>query len=181
MIRLKFTNVPSEYLSAGWDIHIVKWTASSAGVVRPAANEGKEFVNARFDHKYNGVYNAASNWNYNLACDTCPTLEWSNLKLIASSQGQTFNDANTFFNEYHLLLDLQDNSGDWKGLTVMFVNSAGATMRTVDLLIPSFDANPADYQASHPAILANLHPFLSMLNQGWTASQFQTESQAFCF
>jgi hypothetical protein len=181
LVRLKFINVPSDYVAQGYDIQIRKWTASSTGVVSPSNAEAPQYVNTRFDYKSNGVYNVASNWNYNLSCSTCPALFWSNMLLIAKARGETYTDANTFFSNYTLLLDLNDAAGDWKALQVNFVNSSGVAVRSVNALIPTFDANPADYQANHPAILTALHPFYNMLNQGWTASQFQTQSNSYCF
>jgi len=181
MIRLKFVQVPNEYITEGYDIHIRKWTASSTGVVRPADNEAPQYVNVRFDLKANGIYNVASNWSYNQNCSTCPTLEWTNMELIAKAKGQTFTDANTFFSNYTLLLDLEDSAGDWKALQINFVNSAGVAVRSINTLIPTFDANPADYATNHPTVLQSIHPFMTMLNQGWTSTQFQTGASRYCF
>jgi hypothetical protein len=181
LVRLKFLNVPAEYISQQYDIQIRKWTASPSGVVKPSNTETPYYANVRVDRLVNGVYSAASTWNYNKECSTCPTLEWYNMNLIAKKQSQTFTDANAFFAEYHLLIDLEDPNGDWKALQVNFVTPQGVTVKTTNILIPAFDANPADYQVDHPPVLSNLHPFKNMLGQGWSASQFETESKAFCF
>lgn len=181
LIRLKFVHVPDEYISGNYDIQIRKWTASATGVVRPANTEAPFYVNTRIDLKSNGLYQPASTWNYNLACDTCPTLQWSNMQLIASANGgQTFNNANTFFEKFQLLLDLEDSAGDWKALQIIFMNG-NVPVKYVNMLIPSFDANPADYKATHPLVLSNLHPLLSMLDQGFPSTQYQTESNSYCF
>ena len=177
LVRLKFAHVPAEYVGDGYDIQIRKWTASPTGVVRPASNEAPQFVTSRFETKSSGIFNAASNWGYN----TSLNMDWYNMKLIAAANGTTtYTDPNVFFQNYNLLLDLQDPGGDWKALQVILTYN-GAAVKWLDILIPTFDANPADYQANHPAVLTNLHPLFSMLGQGFPASQFQTETNGYCF
>lgn len=180
LVRLKFVRVPDDYANDGYDILIRKWTASPTGVVRPGAGEEPLYVNTLIEMKTNNSFQAMTGWNYNLKCDTCPTLEWYNMKLIAQKYNVTANSPNEFFSKFDLLLDLQDAAGDWKALQIIFVNGS-TVMKTLNMLIPTFDANPGDYTPNHPPVLNNLHPFISMINQNFPTSQFQTEANGYCF
>jgi hypothetical protein len=178
LVRLKFVKVPDSFMSDGYNIEIRKWTASSTGVITPADTASPEFANVRFDARSSsGIYNSASTWNFNLMCSTCLNIDWYNLKLLVNKD---YTSANAFFDKYHLLIDLQDSTGDWKALQIVLTLN-NAPVKWVDILIPTFDANPADYKLTHPAVLNNKHPFISMLDQGFSSSQFQTQSNSFCF
>jgi hypothetical protein len=183
LVRIKFLNVPSQYATQNWDIHIRKWTASSTGVVSPANTEAPEYADVRFDRLSQGIYSSASSWSYNLPCSTCPTLQWSNMQLIMNAQNQTISTANTFFSQYHLLVDLKDSPTNptWKALQINFVDQNGLVQVTSNVLIPTFDADPSYYQKDHPPVLSNLHPFISKLNQGFTAAQLSTIANGYCF
>jgi hypothetical protein len=178
LVRMKFVKVPDAFMSDGYNIEIRKWSASSTGVITPAETATPEFANVRFDTKSSsGVYSSASTWNFNLMCSTCLNIDWHNMKLLVN---KSYTSANAFFDKYHLLIDLQDASGDWKALQVVLTQN-GVPVKWVDLLIPVFDVNPAEYKNNRPAVLFNKHPFISMLDQGFSSSQFQTQSNGFCF
>lgn len=184
-VRLKLQALPVSYVPGQWDIRIKKWTVSPGGTKYPSASDPTQYVDVRFEKKASGVYSPASNWGYNLDCSACGTLQWDNMLQIAKNNGDS-TDSNpitvsNFFSTYNLLLNLQDTTNTWKALTLEFVDTSGVTQRTLDILIPSFDANPSDYSANHAAILNNLHPFISMLGQNWPSSQFATMSDSYCF
>lgn len=177
LVRLKFAQVPSEYLNDGYDIEIRKWTASSTGVVRPANSESPQYATSKLEYKSSSIFNSASAWGYNQTLN----LDWYNMKLVAAANGTTtYTDPNVFFQKYNLLLDLKDPNGDWKALQIVLTYN-GAAVKWVNILIPTFYANPTDYQATHPAVLSNLHPLLSMVGQGFASSQYTTETNSYCF
>lgn len=183
LIRMKFVKVPNEYAANNYDIRIRKWTASPTGVIRPSDTEAPLHVNTRIDLKSAGGYEIASGWGYNLDCASCLLLDWHNMGIIANDHGETYTNANVFFEKYHLLLDLEDAKGDWKGLTIVFTD-LGVPVKHVNILIPTFAADPVDYVTNHPPVLNQLHPFYSMrypIDQGWPSTQFETESNGYCF
>ncbi len=177
MVRLKFAHIPTEYVGDGYDIQIRKWTASSTGVVRPADTDTPQYANSKLEYKSSNIYQSASNWGYN----TTMNVDWYNMKLIAAAnEAITYTDPNTFFQKYNMLVDLQDTTGDWKALQIILTYN-GTAVKWVNILIPTFYADPADYQATHPAVLSNLHPLLSMIGQGFASSQYTTETNGYCF
>jgi hypothetical protein len=182
-VRLKFLSVPTAFTNSGYDIHIVKWTASPTGVVSPASNEAPLYVNSKFEIQQGAQFNNASNWGFNAGgagCSTCLSLDWYNFQLLAQQNNVTLNSSQDFFDKFNLLMDLNDPNGDWKVLQVQFKNN-GTTVKHVNILIPTFDANPEDYEKTHAAVLNNLHPFISKKGQGFTSSQFQSFANAHCF
>lgn len=188
-VRLKFNSVPSDIENDIYEIRFQKWTASSTGVVRPSSSEtprcvpthiekksGLSFISA--DSQY--IYNATP--NEDCSGSGIYALDWYNLDAVAKKNGDPALAPSVYFNKYTFLLNLNDPNGDWKALQVDFYNrTSGALLKRLQILIPSFEADPAIYQSTKPSVLSSLHPFLGMLNQGWSTSQYQAESNTYCF
>lgn len=183
LVRLKFLSVPAEFSTGTYDIHMVKWTASPNGAITPTSTESPLYVNSKFELFQGGIFNNASTWGFNSGgsgCSSCLSIDWNNINEVAKDAGISISTSNDFFSKFNLLMDLNDANGDWKVLQIIFKNK-GISVKHVNILIPTFDANPEDYEKSHPAVLNNLHPFLSKKGQGFTASQFQSFANTNCF
>ncbi len=183
MIRMKLLRVPDEFMSDGWDIHIRKWTASKSGDVKPAINEEPYYPLAKIEYNSGSGYTSISQWEFNggaEGCASCANIDWTNMKQMAATKGLTYTSANAYFANFTLLIDLEDPNGDWKALQILF-RKDGQTQKFANILIPTFEADPADYIKTHPKVLSDIHPFIGMLNKDWDASEFQTMANGNCF
>lgn len=113
------------------------------------------------------------------------TLRWNDVVTIASGMGTT--DPKTFFGKVNILVDLNDAQGQYDVLKITHYDLAtNKAVSQVDGLLPLFYANPADYAyeangQTRSSVLQGLHPFKNYNNQGYTAAQFASMAQGFCF
>ncbi|MNK07419.1 hypothetical protein D3C87_253330 [compost metagenome] len=111
-------------------------------------------------------------------------LSWSDVSSTASTWGLS---AAAFFQRVVLVVDVRDAAGEFDVLKIAsYNNSTHAAVSQLDLLLPLFYANPADYAfesngTNRANVLRSLHPFKSMTGQGWSTGQFQSAANAFCF
>ena len=83
-------------------------------------------------------------------------------------------------------INLEDPNSLFQVIKVVAYNSEGKVIANVNSLIPSFYANPADYQlnadgTARAALLQNLHPLKNVSVTGWTADQFTQSFSQYCF
>jgi len=60
------------------------------------------------------------------------------------------------------------------------VYSGSNATSTIEFLIPAFDVNPNTYATVHPELLT-LHPFYSLMNNGYTTAQYLSLATSFQF
>lgn len=99
-----------------------------------------------------------------------------------ASTGNSYASASAVFSSgIHFLVNLNDSSGAYQVLRAKLYNTSNNSVyRQVDVLIPTFYANPATYNTTHPAVLQVLHPLYGM-GQGWSESQYQSFTDGLCF
>ncbi len=105
------------------------------------------------------------------------------VKDFLSKNGLTVTSLSDVVNHANFLIDLVDSSSAVKALKMaIYVN--GTVAEEIDLLLPSFAADPVVYASdsiNHPPVLANLHPFASRSGQGMSAETLASEAIGFCF
>lgn len=112
------------------------------------------------------------------------SLKWADVSATATTWGL---DSAAFFQRVVLVVDLRDVNGEFDVLKLSrYSSSTNAVVDNLDMLLPLFYANPADYAyesngALRATVLQNLHPFMNMSGQGWSTSQFASASNSYCF
>lgn len=164
-VRLKFRTMPAAFSSQNWDMRLYAYTGASAtltsvwGYPEKVTNGSLQVIDA--NKKYT--------W-----------LNFTESQQIANASGVNSSSPQSIFNAIDLLIDLKDTSGALKVLRIYMIATDGSTARRVDILIPSFSADPAEYAADHSSALQALHPLKSEAGSGLTAAQYQSLSNAFC-
>ena len=173
-LRVKLSNVTSDFSASGKDVAVrfYKWKMNANGS-RFADNDP---LKMRLESR-NG-FQAVGNYNEELS--------WGFATAAAKSAGVTLSSQAHLFDNYSLLVDLRDYSGEYDVIRMIVYNGETITSQK-DILIPAFFANPSAYQfendgvTARPTELVNLHPFIAQANQGWTDTHFVSESQRYCF
>lgn len=165
----KITAVPSSFAGGTSYISMWKWLANTTG-------------NAQLD---NTPLNFAIMSKTGQGLTAWMTvMRWSDIMGVASSLG--YSDPQTLFANTLVLIDLKDPNGEYDVLKVTNYNSStNAAISSLDVLLPIFYANPADYALEpngqgRAQVLQRLHPFKANLGQGYSASQFQSMANNFC-
>lgn len=166
-MKVKLTEVPAGFESGDF-IQFFRWQANTANQVYV----DKIPVQARFE-----------TLDGRILTDFSPVIYWAQVSDIAGKSGIT--DVNTFFQNVRLVVDIRDPQADFDVLKVAMYNSKSENTLNMDVLMPAFPASPSDYAwekgAPRSAYLQALHPFASMNDQGWTASEFKSMATSFCF
>jgi len=164
-LKMKITQIPADF-SNGSYLEFFRWQADSSGNVYLDPTP----VQARVETLDGTILTSFSAVTY-----------WSEVAQIAANSG--ISDANTFFNNVRLVIDIRDPNAQFDALKVAYYNSSNVATINMDMLIPIFAANPSDYAndrgSTRATILQNLHPFAGMSN--YTSAQYQTMSNNFCF
>ncbi|MGZ3745375.1 MAG: hypothetical protein ACXWRE_09040 [Pseudobdellovibrionaceae bacterium] len=167
-MKVKFTQLPAGFFTGDY-IEFFRWQANTSNQVYldPAP------LQARFEAANGTVLTSFS-----------PVIYWGQVSSLAASAG--FNDVNSFFQNVHLVVDVRDPQANFDVLKMaMYSSSSNANTVNMDILMPAFSASPSDYAndngGTRASVLQVLHPFASMINQNWTATQFQSMSNGFCF
>jgi len=108
-------------------------------------------------------------------------LSWSDVKTAANGMSPT-----DFFNTTRLIFNTRDTAGEYQAIKMVIYNKSGTVAEQIDMLLPLFYADPADYsldlgEASPSSVLVDLHPFDDLKNQGITGAQYKAMSEGFCF
>lgn len=166
-IRVKFDRFPSNFTSSSSAIAFWSRTVDSNGNNLP-------MTSAPFflEVKNGGVFSQISS--------EMTELTWANLMTIAGQNSVSTSSAQSALASISFVVKL-DNAGSASVMSAALYYSGSAADRYVEALIPKFFANPTDYASNHPNTLVNLHPLKYMLGGSWTAEQFVSESQKYCF
>lgn len=169
-LHLKITNVPSSFTDSTYHFAIWKWYAEgSSTYVHPTALKFQIF---RIDT------------GAELTTSSLSAINWTNISSLASQLGVTTPAA--FFQKVRLLVYVDDASAMYDAITVGYhKTSTGVAEAQVDMLIPLFYANPADYarnpdQSFRAQALIDKHPFKSIDTSGWTAATYSSRTNNFC-
>jgi hypothetical protein len=168
-IFVKITKIPAAFSESKHYLQFFTWQTNSKGV-----SSGSDRA-LNFD-----IIDIATN---TYLVRNVKTLYWRDLSSVAQRLLAT--NPTDFFKKVRILVDLEDPYAEMDVLRLDYFDLNNARVNRVDALLPVFDADPSRYAvesngATRPSNLQNLHPFRAMLNQGWSANKFKTESQKFC-
>ncbi|KHD89314.1 MAG: hypothetical protein OM95_04080 [Bdellovibrio sp. ArHS] len=170
-VYARLTSLPATFKSDSSYISMWKWLANSNGNTQ-LDNTPLQFI---IVHPTTGQ--ALTGW--------MTTMRWSDVATVASALGVT--DPQTFFSAVNILVNLKDTQGEYDVLKVTnYDSSSNKALNALDLLLPAFYANPADYAyetngSARAGVLKTLHPFANYLNQGYSTSQFVSMANNYCF
>jgi hypothetical protein len=179
--RVTITSAPTNWTN-NYDLQLYRWTASSTGTTQldqAALTFQFERTVAPKTYQLMTVNNGSNQqvaYSYSII-DANEITAYAN-----ASTGNSYASASAVFSSgIHFLVNLHDPSGSYQVIQAVLFNKGTRTVyRQVDVLIPTFYANPATYNSTHPAVLQNLHPLHSM-GQGWSESQYQSFTDGLCF
>lgn len=167
LMKVKITQIPASFASGDY-LQFFRWQANTANQVYLDPTP----VQARFETLDGKVLTNFS-----------PVIQWSQVSSIASASGMS--DPATFLKYVQLVVDIRDPQAQFDVLKIAFYNSSNTATVNMDMLMPSFFANPSDYAfeggAARSTSLQALHPFASKINQSWTSEQFVSMGNSFCF
>lgn len=168
LLYMKMSSLPSGFGSGDLYFQMFRWQANTAGAgyMDPTPLKFKVIRQA-------GGGEILANRDY---------LRWSDVSTTASQMNVGVED---FFRHTYITVDTKDPLGQFDVIRVVAYNkSDNKSAGEVDVLMPVFHANPAEYDvengAARSTLLTALHPFNDKRNQGWTANDFQTWSDAMC-
>lgn len=170
-IRLQFVTAPSAWQTSNLDMMIYRWTAapdnSTSLDSTPLGYQFERKSGAGFQLLGPNVYQYF-NWN-----DIVAQGQYANISATSPQD---------FFNTATLLVNVKDLTNSYQVLRVVFRQN-GNVVESVDVLIPSFLADPAKYDADsrHPVTLQALHPLKDKLGQSWSDTNYAEFARAFCF
>lgn len=172
IIRLKFLKIPSGWAISDWDLVLKRWAASP---------DNKSTID---DTPLYYQFEKRTASGFSLIHPADYSYQVFNYKEVKKMATYANIAESSFFSQVSLLVSLKGDSSSYQALRVQFSLGAGGAVETyVDLLIPTFLADPAKYNADsrHPATLQYLHPMKDKLGQGWSTSQYQDFAKSFCF
>lgn len=188
LFYLKLQNAPEEWKTENYELRIFRWTQSTNGAVTMdqkaldmtpyvKRNGGWERLGPISDYKYSGI-----SWNVHWQNPNNTSqgfLPYSQAKYGSANPlyGATVTDLMTNFS---LLIDVKDTAGTYKALRVVFYTTSGAVAREVDLLIPSYYADPTQHAVGKGSLITALHPLKDQTNQGWTQADYLSMTQGYC-
>lgn len=166
-MKVKFTQMPASFADGDY-IQFFRWQANTSGQVYldPTPTQ------ARFETLDGQVLTSFS-----------PVIYWGQVSSMAAKWG--LSDVNEFLKYVRLVVDVRDPQASFDVLKIAMYNTNNVNTINMDVLMPAFAANPSDYATEGGVARANqlqaLHPFASMINQGWTTAQFQSMATSYCF
>ncbi len=173
LLRLRFKVAPAAWMNNNWDLQIYRWAASPDG--SPSIDSSPLYY--QFEKKSGAGFSLIhpSSYKYNI-------FNWTEVTGMATYAGLKSGTPQEFFNAVNLVVNVNDTTNTYQVLRVV-LRQGGTVARQVDLLIPSFEADPARYKENtrHPELLQNLHPLKSYMGQTWTQANYLQFSQNFCF
>ena len=180
LVRVKIVNTPQDFIASNWEVLMYRWTAAPGG----SSSIDSTPLSFQFERKdsYSAFQSLTSGTPYQAlyGSQVQGMVDYANqfktLPALSSASATAFFQGATF------LVDLKDQTGSFQVLRISLKN-AGVVVREVDVLIPTFQADPARYNADsrHPAILQQLHPQKDKLSQSWTQNQYSAFTQSSCF
>lgn len=166
LVWLNLSSIPAEFEN-GQYMQIFRWKADTTG----APFMDKTPLQFRFQSKKNSQVGTGYS-NY---------ARWAELSSFRQSFGE--NSAASFFNSSMILVDIKDLRAEYDAIRIVVYNSSGSVVQNLDILIPSFYANPADYAVEDNGVarsnlLQAIHPFVGQTNSD--SYHFATLSQDLC-
>ncbi len=170
-VRVKLSKIPSTWMTSNWDLNVKRWAVSPDN----KSSMDNTALYYQFEKRTASGFQLLSNYSYQV-------FNWDEVQQMADYAGI---DDGAFFNSVSLLVNLKGDSGSFQALRVAFSQGGanGSVIHYVDVLIPTFQADPAKYNADsrHPYTLQILHPLKDKAGQGWTQSQYLDFTKSFCF
>ena len=177
LVRLKFVTAPQLWQDQNWDMKMFRWIASPDG----SSTIDTTPLTYQFERSISSGYQLLSTNSY-------PIFNWTEVTQMADYANQALS-ANlsssspaAFFSQVSLLVNLKDTTNSYQVLRMVFYSGA-SVMREIEILIPSFQADPTRYanNASHPSALVSLHPLYAQKGQNFSQTQFKQMADANCF
>ncbi len=169
LMSLKFSSLNESFSDNTHFIQMWRWMASntSAPSIDPTP------VNFRLELISTGE----------ILKDYMSSMKWSDISALASNRG--FTTVASFFAAVRLTADTRDTTASYQVLKIAYYKTSDNSVDDqVDLLMPIFAMNPADYALqpngqTRPTVLQNLHPFKAYTSS--TVAQLTSMVQSFCF
>lgn len=183
LLRVKIIKIPQDYVDQNWKVVMYRWTVAASGntsIDQTALSYQFERKNSysSFQQIISGTANNTYRAFYGEQIQGM--VDYANqFNSYAPLSGATPAD---FFQGATFLVNIKDVYNAYQVLRIS-LKSNDSVMREVDVLIPTFQADPALYNADsrHPAVLQQLHPQKSKLGGNWTKDQYAEFARASCF
>jgi hypothetical protein len=172
-VRLQFLKIPSGWKIGNWDMNIKRWAVSPDN--KSSIDETALYY--QFEKK--------SSTSFSLIHPSDYSYQVFNYEEVEDMSEFVGVDPGAFFNRHTILVNLKGDGSSFQALRVQFSvgGAAGEVETFVDVLIPTFQADPAKYNADtrHPYTLQILHPLKDKVGQSWTQAQYYDFTRGFCF
>jgi hypothetical protein len=170
-VRVQFLKVPSNWSTTNLDMNVRRWAVSPDN----KSSMDTTSLSYQFERKVSAGFQLLTDYSYQV-------FNYSEVKQMAAFAGIA---ETSFFNQASILVNLKGDSSSFQALRIQFTgaDSSGTIASYVDVLIPTFQADPAKYDADprHPYTLQVLHPLKDKLGQAWTQAQYYDFTRSFCF
>ncbi len=170
-VRLQFKVAPSDWASGDLDLLLYRWTASSDN----ATSLDSTPLSYQLEKKVGSGFQLLSNQAYQI-------MNWTEIQQFALATNVNAASPQDFFQTVTVLVNLKDMTNSYQALRVN-LRQNGTVVHKMDVLIPTFQADPAKYNADtrHPVSLQALHPLKDKLGQSWTQANYFEFARSFCF
>ena len=170
-VRLQFKVAPAAWQAGNWDMMIYRWTA--------APDNNTSIDSTRLAYQFER--RTASGFQL-LHSNTYTIFNFEEIQQMGAYANIPASSPQEFFNTASLLVNLRDSTNSFQVLRVVFKQGSTVVSQS-DVLIPTFQANPAKYNADsrHPSTLQALHPLKDKMGQSWTEANYFEFANAFCF
>ena len=173
-IRMNFAKVPSKIFNTNTTyIQMFKWLSESTGdrVVNDKA------IGFYFQNRQTGKIINPSEPQTRISQAVI-----KNMMALAQETGATNLSVDGFLKQHILILTGMSLEYDAISVAVYDSSNSSDAIGFQDALIPSFYANPNDYEATHASLdLQELHPNWSYRSSNLTDEQFHANAQAYCY
>lgn len=102
----------------------------------------------------------------------------------AKNNNVLFESSQKFLTRNPIMLDTKDLTGDYQILLMVIRpknGGANEVVKSVQLLLPTFVADPNEYSKTKSSFLTSLHPLKDKMGQTWSESQWLAFTDAYCF
>ncbi len=171
IVRLRIVKAPTAWQTNNLDLAVYRWTASPTGAV----SADNTPLNFQFERRAAGGFQMLTNVIYRY-------FNWGDIVQMGTFANISTSSPQSFWDVASIVVDLKDTTNSYQALQVVLWNGSTASHK-VDVLIPTFQADPAKYNADsrHPSILQQLHPLKSLNGQSWSQANYDQFARAFCF
>lgn len=172
LINLKFTQINANVTTSNHFIQIFRWTESNG---TRQYNQTPVYIVAVLKSTNAYLNNGAAAWD---------RINKTNIENVinAHNLGAQGINASNFMNHVYFVLAGMDIQ--YQAMAIAFFDSgaSNASYDYIDVLLPSFDANPNSYAASKAAnsALPSLHPNWTARSNGMTNQQYKDATAVYC-